>query len=169
MARQKINASHFSKDVQEFLYLLNRYQLKYLIVGGEAVIYYGYARLTGDVDFFYERSQENVNRLFNALKEFWSGDVPGIERPEELYEEGAIIQFGRPPNRIDLINEIENVSFGDAWAGKETVEMSGERETIPIYYINLEHLIRNKESVKRPKDLEDLKYLYEVQKKTKRE
>lgn len=47
-----MKVSHFSKDVREFLMLLAKYQVKYLIVGGEAVIYYGYARLTGDIDFF---------------------------------------------------------------------------------------------------------------------
>ncbi len=123
MAQQKISASHFSEDIQEFLSLLHRHQVEYLIVGGEAVIYYGLARLTGDVDFFYDRTPENVNRLFNALTEFWSGDIPGIEKPEELLEEGAIIQFGRPPNRIDLINAIEKVSLRKRSVSKKGQEL----------------------------------------------
>ncbi len=43
--------------------------------------------------------------------------------------------------------------------------MAATKETIPIYYINIEHLIRNKEGANRPKDLEDL---YEVYKKAKK-
>lgn len=49
-----MKAAHFSKDIQDFIRLLNQHHVRYLIVGGEAVIYYGYARLTGDVDFFFE-------------------------------------------------------------------------------------------------------------------
>ena len=168
MAQQKINTSHFSPDVQEFLALLNHHQVKYLIIGGEAVIYYGHARLTGDIDFFYERSQSNVHGLYRALQDFWDGNIPGNVQPQDLLVPGAIVQFGRPPNRIDLINEITNTSFEDAWLAKEIVEMISATASIPIYYINLEHLIKNKKGVKRPKDLDDLKYLYEVQKKSKK-
>jgi hypothetical protein len=72
-----MRASYFSKDVQEFLKLLASRQVKYLIVGGEAVIYHGYARLTGDVDFFFEPSKQNARKLYKALKEFWAGEIPG--------------------------------------------------------------------------------------------
>jgi len=46
-----MKASHFSRDIQEFVKLLSEHQVKYVIVGGEAVIYYGHARLTGDNDW----------------------------------------------------------------------------------------------------------------------
>lgn len=46
----------FLKDIEDFLTLLFKHQVKYLIVGGEAVIYYGYAKLTGDIGIFYENS-----------------------------------------------------------------------------------------------------------------
>ncbi len=79
-----MKASHFSSDIQDFLYLLSLHKVRYLIVGGEAVIYYGFARLTGDVDFFFEPALNNVQRLYRALHEFWQGDVPGIQSPNEL-------------------------------------------------------------------------------------
>lgn len=47
-----MNTSHFSNDCLEFMRLLNKHSVKFVIVGGEAVIYHGYVRLTGDVDFF---------------------------------------------------------------------------------------------------------------------
>jgi len=154
-----MKASHFSKDIQEFLVLLRKHSVKYVIVGGEAVIYYGYARLTGDVDFFYEPSRENALNLYRSLDEFWGRDIPGINASEELMEYGTILQFGVPPNRIDLVNSIEGVTFGDVWVGRTTerVEISGQ--TIPVHFIGLEQLIMNKEEVRRPKDMEDLKYL----------
>jgi hypothetical protein len=41
---------YFSADESEFLFVLSKHRVQYLIVGGEAVIYYGHARLTGDID-----------------------------------------------------------------------------------------------------------------------
>lgn len=38
-----MRGSHFSHDIQEFIYLLSFHEVKYVIVGGEAVIYYGFA------------------------------------------------------------------------------------------------------------------------------
>ncbi len=159
-----MRASYFSKDVQEFLKLLAANKVKYLIVGGEAVIYHGYARLTGDVDFFFEPSKQNASKLYEALKEFWSGNIPGIKALEELIEKGLIIQFGVPPNRIDLINEITGVTFREAWKNRIKTGIESSGGEVPIYLIGLEDLIKNKKAIGRPKDMEDLKYLVGVKK-----
>jgi len=79
-----MRASYFSKDVEEFLKLLAAHKVKYVIVGGEAVIYHGYARLTGDVDFFFEPSKQNARKLYDALTAFWAGAISGITTLEEL-------------------------------------------------------------------------------------
>ena len=71
-----------------------------MVVGGEAVIHYGYARLTGDIDIFFDSTGDNAARLLEALREFWEGDVPEISEAGDLTKSGAIFQFGVPPNRI---------------------------------------------------------------------
>ena len=86
-----MKASHFSPDIQEFLFLLSIHKVKYVIVGGEAVIYYGFARLTGDIDFFYEPTANNVQLLYRSLDEFWQGSIPGIQSPSELASKGLEI------------------------------------------------------------------------------
>ena len=154
----------FSPDIQEFIRLLSKYTVEYVIVGGEAVIYYGYGRLTGDIDFFYPANRNNVKKLYQTLDAFWEGDIPGLQNADELLEPGSILQFGVSPNRIDLINQIEGVSFEEAWKGKkvETLKIKGEQ--IPIYIIGLKQLIQNKKTMKRYKDLDDLKFLDKVKK-----
>jgi len=154
-----MKSSHFSKDTLEFFYFLSKYEVNYLIVGGEAVIYYGHARLTGDVDIYYELMPENAERLYNALTEFWEGQIPGLKNHGELTESGVIIQFGVPPNRIDLINQIEAVVFKDAWANKVTEIIISEERAIPVHFIGIQDLIKNKSSLDRPKDMDDLIYL----------
>jgi hypothetical protein len=119
-----IDPHRFSADVRDLLRLLADHRVRYVIVGGQAVIFYGSVRLTGDVDFFYERTEQNAQRLFAALSTFWNGDAPGLRDADELAERGLILQYGVPPNRIDLINELEGVSFDECWSGKKTASMS---------------------------------------------
>lgn len=154
-----MDSAYFSVDIKEFIRLLTKHTVKYLIVGGEAVIYYGYPRLTGDVDFFYSNDAKNVSLLYMTLMEFWDDDIPGIESEEELKSPGYVIQFGLPPNRIDIMNSIEGVIFEEAWKNRKTEYIRSKKEDIPIYYLGLEQLIANKRAAGRQKDLDDLDYL----------
>ncbi len=162
MPQDQLEASYFSPDILDFIKLLHVHRVRYVVVGGEAVIYYGHARLTGDIDFFYDSSPENTAAMFAALRVFWSGNIPGIERVEELQEEGVIIQFGRPPNRIDLLNRIDGVAFAEAWEARVAATLQTPAGAFPLHYLGLAHLIRNKEACARPKDQEDLKFLRHV-------
>lgn len=158
MSSEQIDPDHFSPDFREFLILLARHEVRYLIVGGEAVIYYGHARLTGDIDIFYEHSPENLPRLFDALRAFWAGDIPGVSGVDD-FEPGVIIQFGVPPNRLDLINRISGVDFDAAWPDRLTLHLPVDDREIDVQMIGLEALIRNKEASGRPRDLDDLAFL----------
>ncbi len=159
-----MKASYFSKDVQEFIKCLAEFNVRYVIVGGEAVIYYGFARLTGDIDFFYEPQPKNVKNLYAALNKFWNGEIPGIESKKDFMEVGTIIQFGVPPNRIDLINSITDVTFDEAWRKRVSEKIGIEGRIYSVYFIGLNELIKNKKAIKRYKDLEDIKYLGKVRK-----
>ncbi len=160
-----MTGSVFSRDILDLFALLNRYQVKYVIVGGEAVIYYGFPRLTGDVDLYYENSIENTHRLWDVLKDFWGGNIPVIRSEDELLIEGMVFQFGIPPNRIDLVNKIEGVGFQEVWEGKIDEKIQIDDREVPVYYIGLNELIQNKVILSRPKDQEDLKYLKEIKKR----
>ena len=139
--------------------------MRYLIVGGEAVIYYGHARLTGDIDLFYRVSQGNVRRLFQALREFWDDEIPGVQNEKELVQEGMIFQFGVPPNRIDLISVVEGVQFMEAWHRRKVETLSYGKKSFNIHYIGLDDLIKNKELVGRNRDKDDLEFLTQVKRR----
>jgi len=97
-----VRADHFSDDVQALIALFGQHRVRYLLVGGEAVIYHGHPRLTGGVDFWFDQTTDNASRLFAALREYWEGAVPGLADAAELMAPAVIVQFGRPPHRIDL-------------------------------------------------------------------
>jgi len=157
-----MRADHFSQDILDFILLLNQFKVKYLIVGGEAVIYYGYPRLTGDVDFFYKNTNHNIESLFDALLEFWDNDIPGIKNQKELAVTNYVVQFGIPPNRIDLMNSIDGVRFNEAWEEKMIEHITIEENRVPIYYLSLKHLLINKRISDRDKDRDDLSYLNKI-------
>jgi len=55
VAQFRIDASHFSPDTRAFLESLAAKEVRYVVVGGEAVILHGHVRPTGDVDFLFAR------------------------------------------------------------------------------------------------------------------
>lgn len=159
MSSRILAGAGFSNDILAFLRLLAQKRVRYLIVGGEAVIYHGYPRLTGDIDFFYENTALNSRRLLNALLEFWEGNVPGVASAEGLREKGIILQFGRPPHRIDLMNRIDGVTFQRAWPSRIRVRLQTGSGLVPVHYIGLRPLLANKRATGRPKDLDDALFL----------
>jgi hypothetical protein len=149
----------FSRDTQDLIRRLADQKVRYLIVGGTAVIYHGYARLTGDVDFLIEPTKANALRTYRALLEFWGGAIPLVNGPADLLAKGAIIQFGTRPNRIDFMSSITGVTFKEAWAGRirETIQIRECEYPLPI--IGIAALEKNKKALGRHKDLDDLLYI----------
>lgn len=82
--------------------------------------------------------------MFEVLEEFWGGKPLGIKSIKELSKENQIIQYGVPPNRIDLMCSISAIDFKSAWKRKKEVKAYLNGKYSKIYYISLEDLIRNK-------------------------
>jgi hypothetical protein len=55
-------------DVEAILRALNEAEVRYLIVGGLAVVAHGYVRATVDIDIVLHLERENVLRAMGALK-----------------------------------------------------------------------------------------------------
>ena len=63
--------------------------------------------------------------------------------------------LGRPPNRIDLVTEIDGISFADAWINCEKEEVDG----VKVNFISLRDLIQNTSSTGCEKDEADVRIL----------
>lgn len=142
-----------NNDFKEFFELLNAHNVHYLIVGGYAVGFHGYPRYTQDIDIFYDRSTANAKALWSALQAFGFGNI-GLAQ-EDFIKDTQVVQLGQPPNRIDLINTIDAVSFETAW----NTRVSGEYGDIPVAFIGKAELLHNKTATGRDKDLVDAKAL----------
>jgi len=142
-----------SRDLREFVELLNSNAVEYLVVGAFAVAFHGYPRYTGDLDLLVRPNAENAERVLTALRQFGFGSL-GIQAGD-LDTPGKVIQLGVPPNRIDLLTAISGLTFEDAWQSRE----SGELDGAPAHFIGRSALVLNKKSTGRAKDLGDVEEL----------
>ena len=66
-----------------------------------------------------------------------------------------IIQLGYPPNRIDLLTNIDGVVFEDCYPGRLEVFI----DDVVVTFIDLDNLKKNKKASGRLQDLADLENL----------
>ena len=142
-----------SKDFKEFIELLNEHSVRYLVVGGYAVAFHGYPRYTKDLDVWIEISPENADNVLKALEEFGFGSL-GL-KPEDFLESEQIIQLGYPPNRIDILTTLKEITFEACYKARVEVDIQG----LKINFIDLENLKHNKRATGRPQDLADAENL----------
>lgn len=140
-------------DFSAFLKLLRSHGVEYLLVGGYAVGYHGYARATNDLDIWADPSPENAERLVSAIREF-GFDTPELS-PELFLHGNRIVRMGHPPMRLEIMTSISGVRFEECYAERVTHTIQG----VPVDLISLRHLRINKQAAGRHKDLDDLENL----------
>ena len=142
-----------SQDFKEFVELLNKNEVEYLIVGGYAVGIHGYPRYTGDLDIWINATRQNARKMVAVLAEF-GFDSFGLTE-EDFTKLGNVIQMGYPPFRIDILTTIDGVRFKDCYKNKIVVL----HDEITLDVIGIEDLRRNKKVSGRLKDIDDLENL----------
>lgn len=140
-------------DFRELLRLLNLKRIKYLVIGGYAVALYGYPRATGDIDIWIAISDDNAQKIVEALKEF-GFNIPQLKKTLFLEKEKNI-RMGVPPLRIEILTSIDGVKFSECYKNKKTIAI----DNIKINFISLGDLKKNKKASGRYKDLDDLEHL----------
>ena len=141
------------ENFKEFIKLLNANDVKYLIVGGFAVAYHGYPRYTKDIDFWVWAHPDNAEKIINTIQEFGFGI--GRFKKEDFLNLENVVQLGHEPNRIDLILQLDGLDFENCFPHAVETEFEG----IPLHFINLEDLIKNKLATGRLKDKVDAQNL----------
>lgn len=151
--------SLYSKDHQALLKALLKHNVKFLIIGGHAAIYYGVNRNTGDLDILVEPSTENGAKVIRALKQL-NLEISDLS-PEE-FEAKLVLAFGFEPDAVDILNYTPGIEFNEVYENARAVNFDGINTRI----IDIRDLIKNKENLKRegPKALLD-QYDVEVLKK----
>jgi hypothetical protein len=143
-------------DFKEFIALLNRHDVRYLIVGGFAFSFHAEPRFTKDIDFFIEGSAENADRVLKALADFGFSDLDLTK--DDFIKPGEVVQLGVEPVRIDIMTSASGIDFASAW--KNRVE--GKYGDTKAFFISKADLIHNKAAIGRKQDLSDIEKLQKI-------
>lgn len=140
-------------DFIDFVELCNKNEVKYLVIGGYAVSFHGYPRSTKDLDICIKISEENAEKMVKVINDFGLGSLK--LKSEDFLKRDFITQLGHEPVRIDILNDIDGVSFEDAWENKKVINYKGKE----INFIGYNELLKVKEKAGRPQDLADISKL----------
>lgn len=140
------------RDFEDMLELLAKHGARCLIIGGLAFIYHAKPRYTKDIDIWLDFTDANIDSANRALTDFGSPTLL------EHGDSDQILQIGVAPNRIDLILTVTGISFAEAWVKR----IEGWYGSAPANWIDLDSLIRIKESIDHPRHQEDARILREV-------
>lgn len=148
-------ANIFNEDFRDFLSMLNKHNVRYILVGGFAVILHGYSRTTGDMDIWVERTKLNYDRIKKAFTEF---GMPVFDMTEENFlnhPNWDVFTFGVPPVAIDVMVKVKGLDFEENF----TQAVFFEDDGLAIRTIHKDQLIRAKEHSNRAKDIDDIQNL----------
>lgn len=141
-------ADDFAKLVETF----NKNKVEFVIVGAHAVAFHGYARGTKDLDLLIRPIPENISRVIAALRDFGAGSLGLMEAD---FAPVNVVQLGVPPNRVDLLAEINGVKTETVWRTR----VKGEYQGQPAQYISRKCLLQNKKAADRWQDRLDVEKL----------
>jgi hypothetical protein len=141
----------------EVLAAFSNFKVKYILIGGVAVIIRGMERLTRDIDVMLKLEKENIERLRQALDSvFHDTDIQQITL-EEL-RKYAVIRYGTPEGFcIDLMTKI-----GEVFAYEDIHAESLKLGSISINISTIESLIKMKKDTLRLQDKMDANFLSEL-------
>lgn len=132
---------------------LNRAGVRYVLVGGIALIRHGVIRATRDVDAVFDPEPANVERI-RSLAEDWRATRPdGSPVPDDAIAADRTLHLATPHGELDLLSEnIVAVSFADLLVRSEIRRVDGVEAPI----CSLVDLVALKRAVGRERDLLDL-------------
>ena len=140
-------------DFKELLSVFNAHSVRYLVVGGYAVMKYSEPRFTKDLDLWISVDPGNARAVYAALRDF-GAPLSGLTE-ESFCQKGFFYQMGVPPLRVDVMMSLPGMTFEEAWPRRVMLELA---ETA-IPFISKEDLIRIKRASGRPQDLIDAEQL----------
>ncbi len=142
-----------NSDFTDLLKIFSDNNVRYLIIGGYAVIQYAEPRYTKDLDLWISTDTVNAAAVYKALREF--GAPLANLTADDFAEEGYFYQMGVPPVRVDILMGIPGVAFEAAWQKRVEIDFEG----LSVSFIAKEDLIAAKLASGRPQDLIDAKML----------
>ena len=147
-------------QTEKLLKSLKEYKVRFVVIGATAFPVYGHSRATLDIDIFIQPERTNAERTLNALREF-GYDIADISIDDLLTKKVLIRQY---LTEADIHPFVTGVTFEKVWKNRKKARFG---KTF-VWFASLDDLITMKKAAARPKDLEDLKYLLRIKKRSRK-
>lgn len=138
--------------LQDVFASLNKHDVRYLVIGGIAVVLHGVPRATFDLDILIDTTIENADRLLRAMVDAGLGTAT-LTTPEEVLANEITVFKDRV--RIDVQTSTPGLSFVEAWPHRDVMAYHGQH--FPV--VSRADLIAAKRAFGRPVDLDDVRQL----------
>ncbi len=161
---------------ESILLALNRARVRYLVVGGVAVVMHGVDRTTHDLDVYPALNRTNLLRAVRALTKLGfrpmlpvpAESVADAETREHWVRKRHLMVFSLldprdPLHPVDLM-VIERVPFKEAWSRRARYRIRGFE--VPL--MSIPDLVRMKRMAGRQRDRSDIESLRRLQRAQKR-
>lgn len=158
---------------EELLAALSRARVRYVVVGGLAVVIQGHARLTADIDLVLDLDEPNVTNAVHTLTarglrpllpvnamDFADAATRRTWIETRNLEVFSMRDQHNPLLTIDLFAR-EPIPFGELWEHADIVPLGGEE----VRVASIAHLIAMKRKIARPQDLADIAALERIQRR----
>lgn len=141
-------------DYREILEILARHEIRYILIGGVCAVAHGAPMTTFDVDILYDVSNDNVDRILNALHDMQAYHrEPGERRlpPDRAaIERGGPALFATAHGALYMLGLVaKRYTYDDLLP--HTVNLT-LRDEFSLPALDLETLIRVKRETGRTKD-----------------
>ena len=150
-ARNEFSRSPTIDDLVELCRHLNAAGAKYIVIGGFAVIHYGFVRGTGDIDLLVDHSEQNILKIQQAL--LYLPDRAAKDLKLTDVQNYHVVRIA-DEIVVDLMAQACDISYQQAQ--DHIVHETINNVTIP--FLSVEWLIKTKQSY-REKDVMDRKFL----------
>ena len=151
----------WEENINQFIIVANKHNVRMLMVGGGAVYFHGYQRHSADVDFWIETSDANFENLIKVFKEM-GYEIDDFPEKVKKQEQNISIKFSPVDLDLELITNFSvNKTFDEAFHDSETVIVNNN-PFLRWSVLSLEDLITSKIKANRPKDLLDIQQLRQI-------
>lgn len=154
----------WDQNIDEFIALAGKHNVRMLMVGGGAVNFHGYQRHSADVDFWIDTTEENFKRLVLVFNEM-GYEITDFPENVKNQQQNISIKFSPVDLDLELITRFSvNKSFEEAYNDSEEITVN-DKTFLKWNVLSLEDLITSKIKANRAKDLLDVQQLREINKK----
>ena len=153
----------FLREQREFLIELIHGKVDFILVGGYALIFHGYVRVTGDMDVWLKPDNQNKEKFVNVLQKLGITEDSLLHIKELDFSQVVSFHIGTPPLKIDFMTSLSGLHYEQS--RHNSVQFKFDEIEMPV--ISLKDIIVNKMLSGRLKDKADVEELQKIVQKQK--